>query len=193
MSALDRLKDAYYKANSAEAIYINGYRQELHAKLTAATEAVQSEMTAKHGPTLEALAATRSAAETEWTIEKERVALSGDGSKYPIGTILYEWEHDHGRYMNCYYEGPGLCPKHKLSGRKAVVEPVTRDSKFSGVLSRYSRPEVGTFIARKFKKDGKSPSTAFVDLDKEWESRNWLLEGETPLTRKAKEDAEVAA
>lgn len=100
---------------------------------------------------------TAAKALSEEAIEKAALA---EEREIPAGTLMEEWKiprHTYGR-------GPAV-----LTGRKGILEIITRDSVHPGNISGWSRPAVGQIVVRIIRKDG-SPGMSYVHG---YETKNW--------------------
>jgi hypothetical protein len=98
---------------------------------------------------------------------REAEALTGEGAPYPLGTILYEWVREYR-----YHDNSPM----RLSGRRGILEAVTRESLFPVNMRSYSLPSVGSFIIRLLKKDG----TTGKQFENPYKWETWLPEGQKP-------------
>jgi hypothetical protein len=139
---------------------IENEKQSRHSDLEAK---VRTHLNRIFGPRLEE--ANRLESETRQAVdaERERIALTGAGSKYALGTKLIEWE------SRCW--GGPLRP----TGRCGVVEAITSTSKHPLNL-RYGRASIGEFVIRFLLKDG-GRSLRYDRLDSAY---GWHLEGMDP-------------
>jgi len=93
--------------------------------------------------------------ESALTAEKERIALEGANSLYPLGTKVTRMKRVGRSYLS------------KEEPIYGVVEAVTRETVIPENLASYSRPSVGSFIVRLLKGDG-TPSKKFENLYDHW-------------------------
>lgn len=98
---------------------------------------------------------------------EEALGLSGKNAPYPLGTELMEWKSSsYGFRSN----------PHRLTGRRGVVEAITRESQHPAT-KKYDRASIGEFVIRIVKKDG-SKSKDYGKFDK-WKAV-WLPPGQEP-------------
>jgi hypothetical protein len=95
----------------------------------------------------------------------EKAALAEE-REVPAGTLMEEWKTPRHTY--------GRGPK-ELTGRKGVLEIITRESVHPGNIREWSQAKVGQLVVRILKKNGE-PGTSYVsDV---WGMRNcWKVAG----------------
>lgn len=84
--------------------------------------------------------------------EKDRIARTGANAPLPVGTVMIEWKPPLGFAGRTWSK----------TGRRGLIEMVTKDSKHAENLSRYSRAGLGTCVIRILKKDG-TPSIQYTE------------------------------
>ncbi len=131
-------------------------------------EKTQTEVGLKYDADIISLQEKKATAHMALADAKTALALSGEGSEYPIGTILVEWHRR--KYTSWSYGN-----NYILSGKKGIVQPVTKDFVHPANLSSYSRASTGTFVIRILKKDG-TPGLQYEKLGS-YQSKYWLPEG----------------
>lgn len=122
------------------------FDSETHNLCQQAEEAIWSNRKAQHDHLKRAAQQARDA----YLAEKERIALTGEGLPFPIGTKVRNKNHS------------------KLVG---LVEVRTRTTPFPNNAANYSMPEVGEAFVRLLKADGK-PGSKFEKFYTwmEWEA-----------------------
>lgn len=130
------------------------------------TAKARDKWNSQHAEELETIRSRVVAAISNLTSAKESQAMSGDGAPYPLGTQLVEWKRP-----STYGPAP-----MKLTGRKGVVEAITRESEHPNNRS-CSRAEIGDFVIRVLKNDGTRSKQyeTFVGYRSQW-----LPEGKKP-------------
>lgn len=98
----------------------------------------------------------------------EADALSGKGSKYPVGTQMEEW----GTRSMGYRRTP---PPAVRTGVRGIIEAITRESVHPANSAAYSRAHVGSFVIRLLKKNG-TPSQRYVKPYSNGDFHGWKVE-----------------
>lgn len=165
MTRLQELEKAYWAAYGARSTMEDERAARRRAAITEFTRQLDDELAREYDAPLQELRRAEHAAALERDAEKERAALEG-GSKIPAGTIMLEF--DYPRYAD------RRASNRRLTGKRGVVEIVTRASEHPGNVGTYRQAAVGEVVIRRLKKDG-SPSKAY---ERGWDARNcWLPEG----------------
>lgn len=148
-----------------------------------ASRKIEAEAESQFGTDIQSAIEEFAAAKTAWLAEKESEAAKS--APHPIGTKYLRWEKEQRRWS----APPDKQLKWIATGETALLEVVTRESKFADNLASYSVPRMGSLILRIHRKDGKL-GLRFV---KSYNfSPEWYPEGEDPnqaeeSARKAKE------
>lgn len=169
MTIYEQYEAAQLKLNelrSARADFVSKAEYEAYQKINADADF-------RYAAEIQSAAEEFNTAKTAW--------LAIKNVPHPIGTKYLRWEKD------LRWRGFGR-PIHEprkwiATGETAVLEVVTRESKFADNLSRYSRPKVGEIILRVNKKNGE-PGLRFIAsayfVRSEWRVPQWYPEGEDP-------------
>jgi len=110
-------------------------------RLTEFKRTLDAELNGKYGDLIFDATTKVATAQDAYDTECERVALTGDGALYPLGTRLTKDTHPHHEKW-----------KNKIVF--GVVEAITRTSVIPDSLAVYSRPAIGSFVVRLLKVDG---------------------------------------
>jgi hypothetical protein len=109
------------------------------------------------------LAAEKAKLEAETLAIEE--SLSGSDLPYPLGTVLHEWEQ--GWWSKTW----------RTTGRTAVAEIITHDSRHPANRSEWTRARPGTFVLRIQTKNG--PGISYES--NQWDIKNkWFPAGSGP-------------
>lgn len=182
---LQQLEETAIAARRALTALEVAKNDEERALIDAAKETIRKEMSAKHDPAIRNSRAAVSAAELLLNNEKDRIARTGEGGPFPVGTKVAEWEQD--RWSR----------KWKAPVKFGVIECITRDSLHAGNVSDWSRAKLGEFVIRHLKKDG-TPSAKYTIADRGWRDEGqklpygWYLDGVHPDLPGAQTDSPPA-
>lgn len=172
MATVDELSAEHRRAYVALVLARNVMAKEYRERLDEFKRRLEAELHDKYGPGIRVAEEVERTAQMALSEEKSRLAKTGAGSPYPLGTKLCEWELDPSVSLYARYR------PRVLSGRTAVVEAVTVENigEVGKPVGYTYRAEVGSFIARILKKDGK-PGKLYFDLRSGWLRDHWLPEG----------------
>jgi len=133
---------------------------------------IEYDLNETYGAELKRLHEAFVAASAATTAERERIALTGEGGKWPIGTKLVKWETR--RWTNIYD------PKEK-----GIYEAATVGMVHPKNISSYSMAKPGEFVVRILNADG-TPSKRYDSHSDHW---GWYPEGVDPNDKKERKSA----
>ncbi len=168
MANIDELQSAYNKAWSRGRELESEISRFKSEKRDAFEAALQAEVSARYGVQLRASNEAIGLAQRQLSEEKERIALTGDGAPYPLGTRLVQWEWPR-------WGGKPAPTKHM-----GIVDAITSKSEHPANV-RYGRAQIGQYVVRLIKKDGTTSSK--YHLWRDYMKNSWLPEGEVPPSR----------
>lgn len=157
------------KAKQDAEIAVRGVEAERSAFLAKRRRDAEEEADQQFGARLDAAREMAQAARLAELAEKDRIAKTGEGAPFPLGTKLCKWENKETSRFSRKYAWEKVAD--------GVMEAFTTESDGPANL-RYGAANVGDFVVRVLKKDG-TPGARYERIGDTWRGK-WLPIGQTP-------------